>query len=300
MRAITAATVSEFLQANFHNKVAEVCFIGSGMFSHAYSFTVEQQAFVLRVNAYEEDFKKDAFAYQHFCAPMLPIPKVVQIGWFDDKRYFAITESCEGTTINQMDEVDVRKLVPKLFETLRAIHSVDVSGYPGWGLMDADGSGQFASWQEYLLSLYNQKFAYEYSELAQHTFLEKEVYEVFLAAMKQLLPYCPLEKYLVHGDFGFDNVMSDAHKVTGVLDWAESRLGDFVYDIAYLNFWSEHIPYGALWSKYAASVGYDMSHFEERLRCYMLNIGLSGLAIAAIKEDEADYIWVRERTRSVL
>jgi hygromycin-B 4-O-kinase len=94
--------------------------------------------------------------------------------------------------------------------------------------------------------------------------------------------------------------MSNGQRIAGVLDWAESRLGDFIYDIAYLDFWSEEIPYGALWSKYAASKGYDIPYFEERMRCYMLHVGLGSLAIAALKGDEEDYVWVKERTRAVL
>ena len=34
--------------------------------------------------------------------------------------------------------------------------------------------------------------------------------------------------------------------------------------------------------------------------CYMLNIGLGGMAIAAVQGDEKSYIRCRERTRSIL
>jgi hygromycin-B 4-O-kinase len=189
MSLIDSATVCKFLQVNFDKRAASVSFIGSGMFSQAFSFTVDRQAFVFRLNAYEEDFQKDAFAYHHFSAPALPIPKVVRIGWFDDPRYFAITERCEGWTFNEMDDGDVCNVVPRLFETLDAIHSIDVSGYKGWGLTDATGNGLFESWEDYLLSLYNQKFAFDWSDLTQHTFLEWDVYETFLEAIEQLLPY---------------------------------------------------------------------------------------------------------------
>lgn len=213
MSVIDCAIICQFIQDHFHKRATSVRFIGSGMFSQAFSFTVDRQAFVFRVNAYEEDFKKDAFAYQHFCAPTLPIPQVVRIGRFDETRYFAITERCSGLTLKAMDLADVRNVVPRLFDTLGAIHHTDVSGYAGWGLTDASGNGLFETWQDYLNSLYNQKFAFEWSELAQNTFLERDVFETLLEAMKELLPYCPAEKYLVHGDFGFDNVMSDGEKM---------------------------------------------------------------------------------------
>jgi hypothetical protein len=239
MFAVDSIQIGDFLQANFDERVTTVSLIGAGMFSQAFSFTVGQHALIFRLNPSEEDFQKDAFAFQHFSAPTVPIPRVL-------------------------------------------------------------GIGRFASWTQYLLSFYDQKFAFTWPELIQQTFLEQEVYETCFNAMKRLLAYCPTEKYLVHGDFGFDNVLSEGQHITGVLDWADARLGDFVYDLAYLDFWSKDIPYAALWQEEATASGNRIPHFEERRRCYMLHIGLQGLAIAALTANEQSYMRIRERTRAVV
>ena len=118
--------------------------------------------------------------------------------------------------------------------------------------------------------------------------------------MKRLLSYCPTERYLIHRDFGFDNVVADGARVTGVLDWAEFGYGDFLYDVAYLDYFSQNIPYGALWHERAIRQQRHVVHFEERMRCYMLNIGLHDMAIAATLDNERSYIRGHERTRSVL
>jgi len=294
MSVIDSAVVCQFLQEHFHKQVSSVCFLGAGWFSQAFSFAVSGQEFIFRVNTCEEDFQKDALAYHHFSSPALPIPRVVRIGQFDDTRYYMITERCAGCNLNQMDADGVRQLVPRLFETLDALHRVDVSGYAGWGLADAVGNGRFESWSAYLLSLYNQKFAFEWTELAEHTFLERGVYAAVLEEMEHLLPYCSPVKYLIHRDFGFKNVMSDGGQITGVLDWADYGLGDFVYDVAYLDYWSSDIPYGALWREYAASQGRDVPHFEKRMRCYQLHMALNDMAVAALQGDERGYVWSRE------
>lgn len=300
MFVVDSSQVCEFLQANFDKRITTVSAVGTGMFSQAFSFTVDHQALIFRLNPSEEDFQKDAFAFQHFSAPAIPIPRPLRFGRFDDTWYFAITTRCPGQTLKAMDEGDVRTIIPKLYETMNAIHHNDVSSYKGWGLTDTTGTGRFASWTQYLLSFYDQKFAFAWPDLIHQTFLEQEVYETFLNAMKRLLPCCPAEKYLVHGDFGFDNVLSDGQRITGVLDWADSRLGDFVYDLAYLDFWSRDIPYGDLWQAYAAASGNRVPHFEERMRCYMLHVGLQGLAIAALTANKQSYVRIRERTRAVL
>ncbi len=302
MSVIDSALVANFLQYYFNSGISDVVLIGVGMFSQAFLFNLGQQRFVIRLNPHKEDFQKDAFAYQQFASTELPIPPVIQCARFDESHYFAITECCAGSTLNDLEESSIRNILPSLFETLCTIHTLNVSNYSGWGLTNASGQGHFASWKSYLLSFYNQKFAFTWEQLFCDTFMERELYQMSVAIIQNNLPLCSTGKYWVHGDFGFDNVMSDGQRITGVLDWAESRLGDFVYDIAYLEFWSEDISYKQLWQEWAKDkeLSLPLSNFEERMQCYMLHIGLGGLAIAANRNDIKDYTQVKARIQAIL
>lgn len=294
---IDTETVSCFLRRHFDTHISNAEQIGAGMFSEAFAFNFEKQELVIRLNIYEEDFRKDSFAYRHF-ASKIPIPKLIEYDRFDQDYYFAITERCAGYTLNELEEISVREVLPSLFETLHALCTIDTLPYSGWGLTDAQGHGRFASWQEYLLSFYNQKFPFTWKELFDRTCMEREIYEEYVSILQDYLPFCATDKYWVHGDFGFDNVMASDTKVTGILDWAEARLGDFIYDIAYLEFWSENIPYKELWLAWAEHRQLLISDFEERMRCYLIHIGLGGLAIAAIRGDIEDYLRVKARLQA--
>lgn len=298
--ALDLGLVRAFLQSHFDERARDVTLLGAGMFSQAYSFGVDQQQYVVRVNAWLEDFQKDAFAREHFASAALPIPNILRIDQFDAARFFCITERCAGRTLKDSHNADDARIVPSLFETLDAIHRIDVSPSHGWGLADANGNGRFDSWAESLLALCNQKFDYAWEALARLPFFDKALFDEFFQEMKRLLSYCPTERYLIHRDYGFDNVVADGAHVTGVLDWAEFGYGDFLYDAAYLDYFSQNIPYGALWHERATKQGRDVPHFEERMRCYMLNIGLHDMAIAATLNNERSYIRGRERTRSIL
>lgn len=157
---MTPESVRCFLQLHFGSFISDVTLIGAGMFSQAFSFNLNQQQLVIRFNSYLEDFQKDAFAHQAFTSPELPIPKVVQLGHFDETSYFAVTERCQGMTLNDFEQETIEQFLPSLFDTLHSIHRLDCSNYSGWGLTDTSGNGRFASWQEYLLSFYNQKFSF--------------------------------------------------------------------------------------------------------------------------------------------
>jgi hygromycin-B 4-O-kinase len=97
----------------------------------------------------------------------------------------------------------------------------------------------------------------------------------------------PEERHLIHSDLLHYNVLVEADRVTGVLDWGCAMYGDFVYDLAWLCFWQpwypawQHIDFRAEAVRHYASIGLDVPHFEERLRCCQIHIGLAGQAYMA-------------------
>jgi aminoglycoside phosphotransferase (APT) family kinase protein len=64
--------------------------------------------------------------------------------------------------------------------------------------------------------------------------------------MDELLSHCTTHKNLIHSNFGFHSSISDGQATTGVFDWADSHLGDFLYDVATLDSSGEGISYGDL------------------------------------------------------
>lgn len=299
-QTISSHEVQQFLCSVFHPLSEQVGWIAAGWFSQVFSFEVGEKGYILRLNPYEEDFLKDAFAYQHFNQPDLPIPRILQNGQFDRRYYYAISERCAGQALADFEVEMISRMTPALFKTLDIIHSMDISGYQGWGLRGVDGHGLFGSWHEYLLSLYDQKFIYDWRALARNTFLEGEVFESAYTIFQSLLPYCSTEKFLVHGDFGASNLVSDGEVITGVLDWADSRLGDYLYDVAYLDYSVDGIPYAELWREYAISQGRQEPHFDERIRCYQLYLALNDLAISAIQGKIEDYEQTKRHLQAIL
>jgi len=138
--------VRTFLRTHFNPRADHVVFIGEGWFSQAFAFDVNDQRLIIRLNEHEEDFLKDQFAHKHFAA--VPIPKVIQIGRFDEKRFLAITERCAGEALKESGNSIT--VTPSLFKTLDALHQLDTAKYTGWGLTDAHGNGRFDSWGGYV------------------------------------------------------------------------------------------------------------------------------------------------------
>jgi hypothetical protein len=63
--------------------------------------------------------------------------------------------------------------------------------------------------------------------------------------------------------------------------------GDYLYDLAWFCFWQpwypswQQIDFRAKAAQHYASIGLEVHHFEERLRCYQIHIGLESQAYQA-------------------
>ena len=294
---LSTKKILSFLQKHYTSDATRLSPLATGMFSHAFSFRVGKKAFVVRFNQYEQDFLKDKYAYEHFACKDTPIPPIIRLGKYNDTWHYAISPLCPGQTLDKLNTEQMHALLPDLITTVNRIHNIDLSDHPGYGLMDEHGAGIFSSWQESIGSLDNRKITCDWKHLLHKTFLEKDFFLYYKQEMFTLIPYCPEKKQLVHGDIGFDNVIYDGKKITGIIDWAESKIGDPLWDVAWLNFWSDEIDYANKFYHFYKRQNQIPQNYKERLRCYSLHIGLTSSAIAAHNNNHDEYKLVKKRTK---
>ena len=315
--------VERFLAEKLDSAISNVSELSSGIFSRAYSYKSNGGEFVLRLNNDIKDFRKDIYAHENF-GNKLPISKILKYGKFNDQFCFAIMHRCGGVTHDKLDGNDAEKVLPKIIDMVEKIRRIDVSDKEGYGILDEYGNGRYESWRSAIISFYNHKLPQinwfkpvipentkclsgiqlYTPRLAAGTLIEtlfagsilsRTTFDYFFKKMFELLVFCPEEKHLVHGDFGFDNLLVHNGKITGVIDWAESSYGDFLYDVAWLDFYSDDVEYAEKFKEYYAENKIDAPYFDERINCYRLHIGLSGLIIAAFFKNKQDYEQVKNR-----
>jgi hygromycin-B 4-O-kinase len=214
-------------------------------------------------------------------------------------HYYAISERVAGVPSDKAPPDEYLKLIPAIIATAEAIHQIDVSDTRGYGLFSDTGVGMSSGWRFYLANIKEEEkesdFYGKWHALFDGPLLERDVWYELYERMATLLDFCPEDRWLLHGDYGFNNLLVDEGRITGVIDWADAKYGDFLADYASLIFFPHGIDFRQHLIAYYAAQGRVIPHLEERLRCYVLYGALDALRFFAKKGDAGGYGWVRGR-----
>ncbi len=295
--------VEAFLTARFDGEAGDVASLGAGVWSKAYAFRRAGRDYVIRFGAHREDFAKDRLA-AHYACPALPIPRVVEMGEADG-GYFVISERIFGEYIDDVDEAQMRALLPALFAALDAARLADLSGTTGYGAWDAGGNAPFPSWRAALLDVANDRPVdriHGWRNRLAASPVGIRPFEEAYACLQALADTAPEARHLIHSDLLHFNVLVEADRISGVLDWGCGMVGDFLYDLAWLCFWQpwypawQRIDFAEEARRHYDAIGLDVPDFDERLRCCQIHIGLAGQAYQAYAGDWANLQDTARRT----
>ena len=297
----------KFLESHLGRKVEAVELVGEGAWSRCFGFSDRGREFVIRFGRFVEDFEKDLRAAS-FSSAALPVPEVTEIGQAFD-GYFAISSRAHGEPLESLSSVGWKDVLPSLLAALDAARSIDLSDTTGYGFWDAYGNAHQASWRDFLLAVDTDTPARRTHGWRQRLIespVGDQTFRAGLARLAELVDASPCERHLVHCDLINRNVLVSSGHITAVLDWGCSFYGDFLYDVAWLEFWAPWHPSieatdirTQLLLHYAA-IGQDVPDFDSRLRSCMIHIGLDHQAYNAYTGNLDALTAVTERLLSLL
>jgi len=285
--------VEGFLISKYGPVVSKPQLLKGGEMAQALSFTADGKEYVIRLYKKDYSFEKDNYAYKNFYNSKILIPRILEIGKFDQELFYAISELAKGQTIDTFPQLVKKELLPQILQIHDEIRNTKIVGN-GYGHWEADGNAPFSSWKDFLLTAKDDVFN-NWDTLYSKTFLEQDVIETLSLKITQLAEFAPEERHLIHGDFGGNNMTAESGKITGVLDWGESKYGDFLYDVAWISFWEDEIDYESHFKKHYDEIGLEVKNFNERLTCHKLHLGLGGIGFFALSNQKESYDWTKEK-----
>jgi hygromycin-B 4-O-kinase len=290
---VSPAALASFLSERLGAPVEGLHPLRPGELARVFAFDLAGQGRVVRLARDGDAFETDRLAHERFAARGLPIPRVLEIGRFGD-LWYAVSERMPGRIMFGLPPEEYDRALPGLLDLHDRIAAIELG--PGAGWLRTDGSGAHPSWAAFLTSLADQDapgFWHGWRSLFETTFLDRALWEELHGRYLELVPRCPEERRLVHGDFGYDNVLIEGDRVTALLDWGNAKVGDPLFDVAYLGFWSTRNA-GFLRARYGAAPAY-----EARIACYNLHFALDGLRFYAKIGRRESYDFLLERIKTL-
>jgi hygromycin-B 4-O-kinase len=283
---VADSEIISLLKDSFDHQIEELTSIQEGLVEQTFSFRVDGDLYNLRLitSSIEVSYQKEAFISRNFSSPSIPIPPVIKFGQIGD-IYYLISKKLPGRSLGSISPTEYEEALPDIIQTLFAIHQSDVSKWQGYGWIDDDGRGMYPSWKSFIAKIIEEErsdgFYGKWHHMFQTTFLERDFFETVYKYMVRLLDFCPEKRFLVHGMYGYNNILVQSGKVLAVLNWVDSTYGDFVYDIAWIDFWAHNSGLPEFFLEYYSSKGINILNFQERISCYKCYIGLDALRFFA-------------------
>ena len=296
LRPVVADTrVLALLNERFSTSVSDLEHIDGGSVARTFAFRAGGQEYIIRFNLdkmLSSNFPKEAYVWQKLASTSIPMPPILQVGRLDD-LHFAISRKMPGKTLMHHKPNEIGSMFPQIMETLDAIHHIDVSSTQGYGVFDDRGRGMASSWHNFLKMVSQEEREQDYFGKWHHmfddTFLERDIFEKIYRHMVRLLPFCPEDRYLLHGGISLSNMLALNGKLTAILDWLDARYGDFVYDIAILDYFSPILYVRDRFQKYYQERQVVVPGYEERILCYQCYLTLNAMRFYAKSGQEESY-----------
>ena len=194
--------------------------------------------------------------------------------------------------MNELEPSMYKEAIPAVMDMLFALWRVDMSDTSGFGWFNSNGEAGYQSWTDHLQRIGDEEpedFYGCWHRLFDETFLDRRLFEHYLERMSSLLSRMPTIRGLVHGGFGYGNVLVDKGSVTALLDWCDARVGDPVFDIAYMDFWPSGHDLLTAYESSCSAAGLPLPAFADRVLCYKYYDGLDALRFFAKTDNRAAY-----------
>jgi hygromycin-B 4-O-kinase len=297
--AMDAHEVREILEGCIGHSPQSVRRISSGQISSTFECLANGEPYIVQFN--EPDMAAGLTIERRFSKRLseagIPLRQVICDGEHDELRW-TVTRKAVGERMTALTRDACEGALPSVFDTLIALSAVDVTDTVGYGWMDENAMGGWETWEAHLSFVREEEpvgmFYGKWHGLFDTTFLERDRFDEYFREMAQLSEGIRAPRRLVHGGFGYDNVLIHEGQVSAVLDWQDARFGDPLLDVAYLDFWPSGFDLVELYESHCGKKGLSHENYRHRILCYKYYIGLDAMRFFARTENRGAYDQVVE------
>lgn len=258
--------------------------ITEGFSNEVYAIdTTDGQQVVVRIHHASPHFEAEQWALDRCATIGIPTPRFLLLSHSGSEtaaRSICVETRLPGQTLytlmnkGVLNTVDAASIVRDAGSLLARVHTIPTTG---WGRIDATGAGQVARWSD-LLDTSIIDGAYQAAHklaISPQTITEAIHYLQTHASL-----FTTFSPRLLHGDFSPQQILVDAGRITGFIDFEFPLSGDPAWEFAYWDYFTGQQPYqGSMLPTEWLLEGYRQSlppdpTFDLRIALWRLELGL--------------------------
>lgn len=255
--------------------------VAEGKIASTFDCEANNEHFIVQFNQpnMATSYRKERFFATRFQEAGIPVREVVGNGEFAGSMY-TVAKRVEGSALSNLTPELFEEALPSVFTVLRALDSIDIGDTSGFGWYDKNGVGNHDAWLGHLSQIQNEEPGMYYGHwyrLFDATFLERDRFDRYFSKMVALAADLDFPRRLVHGGFGYNNLLVNNREVSVVLDWQDSLFGDHLKDIAYMDYWPSGFDLPRLYEMHCKDHGAHHVSFYRRIAVCKLYQGLDSM-----------------------
>lgn len=199
-----------------------------------------------------------------------------------------------GRNADELTQEEFEQGYEKFFESILEISQAGISGFEGYGELDANNQPEAKTLTEFLTGTFDNEqegYWYHWQELFETSMMTREFFETYYNKMLEYAPYCEGQRYLVNNNTFFVNMVVMEEKV-GFPDWSRTAVTDFLLDFAIMDLNKPYLKIPEKLYAYAKEKGMEIPDFKERFLCMAYFKGISTLMWHASIDDEESCITI--------
>lgn len=280
----TLSEIKSFLKTRMSINSDSLAKLTEGHSSQVVSFKTDDRQLVIRIREDEQDLLADQYAYQHF-GHDLPIPKVIEVGRFDSRSFYCISDFIEGPTALSLGPSEFSLVLPKIQDALACTFHVDITKTRGYGDIDvATGEGGYSSYKSSLTAELAQLGVGRLHEHARNINIEAKIVDALVSQFESNLPYVSEVRRLTHGDPGEDNMIIKDGAIRATIDWEQMAYADWMRDFSRFEYYRDS-RYGDA-NTFAKQYGLEADNLKERRATYWAINALRDIEFASSQRSE--------------
>ncbi|WP_188897003.1 phosphotransferase family protein [Microlunatus endophyticus] len=240
----------------------------------------------LRIGSNLRSFHKDAWAKTTF-GKVLPVPQVWDYGELPNRLTYCLTSWAPGRTLQDLTADEINRTTPLVFDAWTRLQTDAIDTTSGFGDLDPDTlAGPYTSHHDRLRAELNDARKWPTTWTEPRSSAVSELLERY----ETLIEACPNDRAFIHGDWGTNNILGTADRLTAILDWEAAGIGDPLQDIAgrFWAFWPPVSTCVSALASYADQQLGTLPNYRERALCYDLQTGISEIT-ECLQDDELDF-----------